>query len=76
MNAAQIAAFQANGGFSPSITASVLTSLVFATLLLWGAWAIRTAYSGWAEHRLNQRQFLGVVIRFTAMYLALTLFLL
>jgi integrating conjugative element protein (TIGR03758 family) len=76
MNAAQIAAFQANGGISPSITSSVLTSLVFATLLLWGAWAIRTAYSGWAEHRLNQRQFLGVVIRFTAMYLALTLFLL
>lgn len=76
MNATQIAAFQANGGMSPSITASVLTSLVFAALLLWGAWAIRTAYSGWAEQRLNQRQFLGVVIRFTAMYLALTFVLL
>lgn len=76
MNAAQIAAFQANGGFPPSITASVLTSAVFATFLLWGTWAIRTAYSGWAEQRLNQRQFLGVVIRFTSMYLALAFVLL
>lgn len=76
MNSAQIAAFQANGGISPSITASVLISVAFATLLLWGAWAIRTAYSGWAEQRLNQRQFLGVVVRFTAMYLALTFILL
>lgn len=76
MNAAQITAFEANGGIPPSTTASLLTSLVFAALLLWGTWAIRTAYSGWAEQRLNQRQFLGVVIRFTAMYLALTLLLL
>ncbi|AMZ71405.1 MULTISPECIES: TIGR03758 family integrating conjugative element protein [Pseudomonas] len=76
MSTAQIAAFQANGGFSPSITALVLTSTVFAVLLLWGTWAIRTAYSGWAEQRLNQRQFLGVVIRFMAMYLALTYLLL
>ncbi|UQI28516.1 TIGR03758 family integrating conjugative element protein [Pseudomonas bijieensis] len=76
MNAAQIAAYQANGGITPSGTATVLTCAVIATLLLWGSWAIRTAYSGWAEQRLNQRQFLGVVIRFTAMYLALTYLLL
>ncbi|RIJ09679.1 TIGR03758 family integrating conjugative element protein [Pseudomonas sp. 91RF] len=76
MNAAQVTAFQANGGITPSVTASVLTSLVFAALLLWGAWAIRTAYSGWAEQRLNQRQFMGVVIRFIAMYLAMTFVLL
>lgn len=76
MNAAQIAAYQANSGITPSSTATVLTCAVFATLLLWGAWAIRTAYSGWAEQRLSQRQFLGVVIRFTAMYLALTYLLL
>jgi len=49
---------------------------VFAVLLLWGAWAIRTAYVGWAENQLNQRQFLGVVVRFLAMYLVLTFFLL
>ena len=40
------------------------------------AWAIRTAYVGWAENQLNQRQFLGVVVRFLAMYLVLTFFLL
>ncbi|MGZ7222963.1 TIGR03758 family integrating conjugative element protein [Streptococcus pyogenes] len=37
---------------------------------------MRTAYVGWAESRLNQRQFLGVCIRFLAMYLVLTFFLL
>jgi len=54
----------------------VIVGLVFAVLLLWGAWAIRTAYVGWAENQLNQRQFLGVVVRFLAMYLVLTFFLL
>ena len=76
MTSAQITAFQANGGFAPSITASVLMCAVFAVLLLWGAWAMRTAYTGWAEQRLNQRQFVGVVIRVAAMYLALSFFLL
>ncbi len=56
--------------------ATVIVGLVFAVLLLWGAWAIRTAYVGWAENQLNQRQFLGVVVRFLAMYLVLTFFLL
>lgn len=37
---------------------------------------MRTAYTGWAEQRLSQRQFLGVVVRFVAMYLVLTYFLL
>lgn len=76
MNAAQISAFQANGGFEPSVVATVVLSLVFAVLLLWGVWAMRTAYTGWAEQRLSQRQFLGVVVRFVAMYLVLTYFLL
>ncbi|MNG34572.1 hypothetical protein D3C84_1210880 [compost metagenome] len=49
---------------------------MFAVLLLWGVWAMRTAYTGWAEQRLSQRQFLGVVVRFVAMYLVLTYFLL
>lgn len=76
MNAAQVSAFQANGGFAPSIVATVVLSLVFAVLLLWGVWAMRSAYTGWAEQRLSQRQFLGVVVRFVAMYLVLTYFLL
>lgn len=72
-SADQIAAFQANGGFAPSAVSVMVLGFVFAVLLLWGVWAMRTAYVGWAENRINQRQFLGVCIRFVAMYLALTM---
>ncbi len=75
-SADQVAAFQANGGFAPSAVSAVVLPFVFAVLLLWGVWAMRTAYVGWAENRINQRQFLGVCIRFVAMYLVLTFFLL
>ena len=76
MTSAQISAFQANSSIAPAAMATVIVGLVFAVLLLWGAWAIRTAYVGWAEHRITERQFLGVVVRFLAMYLVLTFFLL
>lgn len=76
MTAAQQAAFQAHSGFTPAQMATVLLSVVFAVLLLWGVWAIRTAYTGWAEQRLGTRQFVGVVMRFLALYLVLTYFLL
>ncbi|PAU86019.1 TIGR03758 family integrating conjugative element protein [Pseudomonas sp. WN033] len=75
MTSAQISAFQANSGITPALMATVLVGFVFAVLLLWGAWAIRTAYVGWAENQLNQRQFLSVIVRFFAMYLVLTFFL-
>ena len=54
----------------------VVIGAVFAVLLVWGVWAMRTAYVGWAEQRISQRQFLGVVVRFVALYLVLTFFLL
>lgn len=76
MTPAQLAAFEAQSGFKPSQMANVLLSLLFALLLLWGAWAIRTAYTGWVEQRLNIRQFLGVIVRFFSVYLLLTYFLL
>ncbi len=76
MTPAQVSAFQVNSSITPSIMATVLVGVVFAVLLLWGAWAIRTVYIGWAENRINQRQFLGVVVRFLAMYLVLSFFLL
>lgn len=72
----QAAAFQATGGFAPGDVSTVVLSFVFAILLLWGVWAMRTAYAGWAEQRLSQRQFLGVVVRFLAIYLVLSFFLL
>ncbi|MGR0116415.1 TIGR03758 family integrating conjugative element protein [Ralstonia pseudosolanacearum] len=75
-SADQVAAFQANGGFAPTAVSTTVLSVVFAVLLLWGVWAMRTAYVGWAEQRITQRQFLGVIARFLAMYLVLTFFLL
>ncbi|WP_413730129.1 TIGR03758 family integrating conjugative element protein [Sodalis sp. RH22] len=75
-SAAQVAAFQANGGFTPATVSTVVLGIVFAVLLLWGAWAMRAAYVGWAEHRLNQRQLLAVIVRSLAMYLVLGFFLL
>lgn len=76
MNADQLAAFQANGGFAPTTVSAVVVAVVFSVLLLWGAWALRTAYVGWAEGDLTQRQFLVVGVRFAALYLVLTFFLL
>jgi len=89
-SADQVAAFTANGGFAPGAVSTVVLGFVFAILLLWGVWAMRTAYVGWAEHHLTQRQayvgwaehhltqrqFLGVIVRFVAMYLVLGFFLL
>ncbi|QNM96714.1 TIGR03758 family integrating conjugative element protein [Chitinimonas koreensis] len=72
----QLAAFQATSGFSSAAVSTAVLGFVFAVLLLWGAWAMRAAYVGWAEHRITQRQFLSVVVRFVAMYLVLTFFLL
>ena len=76
MTADQMNAFVANGGFTPSACATALLSGVFVVLLLWGVWAMRTAYVGWAERHISPRMFLAVVVRFIAMYLALTYFLL
>ncbi|EOG9025645.1 TIGR03758 family integrating conjugative element protein [Pseudomonas aeruginosa] len=76
MNASQLTAFQANGGFTPSAVSTVLVGAVFAVLLLWGVWALRTAYVGWSEQRISQRQFFSVAVRFVAMYVVLTFFLL
>lgn len=76
MTSEQINAFQANSGFTPSAMSVVLISAVFAVLLVWGVWAMRTAYTGWVEQQLSQRQFASVVVRFIAIYLVLTFFLL
>lgn len=72
----QLAAFEAHGGFTPEQLSSVLLGFVFVVLLLWGVWAMRSAYCGWAEQRLSQGQFLGVIARFVALYLVLGFLLL
>ncbi len=76
MSADQLTAFVSNGGFTPSDSEFLFFGAVFAVLLLWGVWAMRTAYVGWAESTLSARQFLLVIVRFVAMYLALTFLLL
>lgn len=76
MTPAQLSAFQANSSVTPAVMSNTVLAFVFAALLLWGVWAIRTAYVGWAENRINQRQLLGVIVRFVAMYVVLTFFLL
>jgi len=76
MSADQLAAFQSNGGFTPAATATLFLSGTFAVLLVWGVWALRTAYVGWAESSLSARQLFAVLIRVVALYLVLSYFLL
>jgi integrating conjugative element protein (TIGR03758 family) len=72
----QLTAFIANGGFDPSDSAVLVLSAVFAVLLVWGVWAMRAAYVGWAERQLPDRALVMVIVRVVAMYLVLTYFLL
>lgn len=76
MTADQLNAFVSNGGFSPAACSTLFLAVLFALLLLWAAWALRTAYVGWADSQLSQRQFFMVFVRAVAMYLVLTFFLL
>lgn len=76
MSADQLSAFSSNSGFTPQACAALLLGSVFVVLLLWGVWAMRTAYVGWAEQRVSNRAFLGVTVRFAAMYVVLTYLLL
>jgi integrating conjugative element protein (TIGR03758 family) len=75
-SADQLTAFQSESGFTPSGCATLLIGGVFAVLLLWGVWAMRTAYVGWSEQRISQRQFVVVTVRFAAIYVVLTFLLL
>jgi integrating conjugative element protein (TIGR03758 family) len=69
-------AFLAASGFQPSDCATLLLSFVFVVLLLWGVWAMRAAYVGWADTQISQRQFFVVIVRFAAMYVVLSYLLL
>jgi integrating conjugative element protein (TIGR03758 family) len=69
-------AFLAASGFQPSDCATLLLSFVFVVLLIWGVWAMRSAYVGWADGQISQRQFFVVIVRFAAMYVVLSYLLL
>ncbi|WP_261508764.1 TIGR03758 family integrating conjugative element protein [Burkholderia multivorans] len=47
----QLTAFQSNGGFQPTDCSVLLVSVVFVVVLIWGVWALPTAYAGWAAYR-------------------------
>ena len=72
----QVTAFTANSGFTPAACGNLLLSFVFVVLLLWGVWAMRGAYVGWAESELSGREFLMVIVRFVTLYLVLSFLLL
>ena len=76
MSADEQTAFVAASGFQPSDCATLLLSFVFVVLLLWGVWAMRSAYVGWADGQIPQRLFLVVIVRFAAMYVVLSYLLL
>ena len=76
MSADEQTAFVAASGFQPSDCATLLLSFVFVLLLLWGVWAMRSAYVGWADGQIPQRLFLIVIVRFAAMYVVLSYLLL
>lgn len=76
LSADQLTAFRSNGGFTPADCNTLLVGGVFVVLLVWGVWALRTAYIGWAVQRISQRQLVAVAVRFLLMYVVLTFFLL
>lgn len=72
----QLSAFQINGGFEPEQLATLLLCTLFVVLLVWGVWAIRSAYACWASNDLSHKEFALVIVRFASMYLVLTFLLL
>lgn len=76
MTEVQTTAFVANGGFDPDTCAALVLGAVFVVLLLWGVWAIHSAYVGWALNTLSARDVVIVAVRFVALYVVLTFLLL
>lgn len=72
----QVTAFNINSGFTADQLGMLILGFLFAVLIVWGAWAIKTAYAGWATQQLSHKEFLMVVVRFTVIYLVLTFLLL
>ena len=71
MTTAQSAAFKATGGFAADKLSDLVVGIVLAVLLLWGAWAVTTAYKGWARGQVEKSALASLVARFAMMYLLL-----
>ena len=72
----QINAFKTNSGYMPEQLGTLVLSFLFAIALVWGVWAIKSAYSGWVTGQLSQKEFALVIVRFAIIYCVLTFFLL
>lgn len=72
----QIQAFNNNSGFMPEQLGTLILSLLFAILIVWGVWAIKTAYSGWVTQQLSHKELVLVIVRFGVVYVVLTFLLL
>ncbi|MGL4666892.1 MAG: TIGR03758 family integrating conjugative element protein [Saezia sp.] len=72
----QVTAFKTNSGFTPEQLGVFILSMLFAITLIWGVWAIKTAYTGWVNQDLTHKDFVMVVVRFGLIYCILTFLLL
>jgi integrating conjugative element protein (TIGR03758 family) len=63
MTSAQRAAFEAAAGDSVAGHANLWIGAVFVFLLLWAAWALVTAYRGWAAGNIPKSAFGGAFLR-------------
>lgn len=72
----QISAFEANSGFLPEQLGNVILGFLFVILLIWGVWAMKTAYSGWITKQISHKEFVLVGVRFAVIYCVLTFLLL
>lgn len=76
LSADQIAAFNTNSGFTAEQLGTLILGVLFSILIVWGFWAIKTAYYGWTTKQLSSKEFVLVVVRFGVIYCVLTFFLL
>ena len=71
MTAAQSAAFKATSGFAAGKFSDLVVGIVLAVLFVWGAWAITTAYKGWARGQVEKSALASLIARFAMIYLVL-----
>lgn len=76
LSADQLNAFNSNSGFTPEQLGTVILGVLFAVLIVWGMWAIKTAYSGWVTKQLSNKELVLVIVRFGMIYCVLTFLLL
>jgi len=76
LSADQVSAFNTNSGFTAEQLGTLVLCVLFALVIVWGVWAIKTAYYGWTTQQLSNKEFFMVVVRFCSVYCVLTFLLL